>query len=111
MFVFTIRDIENMTGIKAHTLRIWEQRYQMLIPARKTGNHRLYNNDDLKQLLKVSTLYHNGYKISKIAALSKEDLNRHVLDTIIIKDPYQLYVNSLLDASIDLDPNEFEKSA
>ncbi|MGB8194802.1 MAG: MerR family transcriptional regulator [Chitinophagaceae bacterium] len=109
MHVFTIRDIENLTGIKAHTLRIWEQRYDLMEPERKTGNHRMYSNEDLKHLLKISTLYHNGYKISKIAALSKEQINQFTLDTFVVSDPFEVYVNQLLEASIDFDEERFEK--
>lgn len=109
MHVFTIRDIENLTGIKAHTLRIWEQRYDLMTPQRKTGNHRLYSNEDLKHLLKIATLYHNGHKISKIASLSAEQINQFTLDTLVIKDPFHLYVNQLLEASIDFDEDRLEK--
>lgn len=109
MHLFTIRDIENLTGIKAHTIRIWEQRYELMNPERKAGNHRLYSNDDLKHLLKISTLYHNGHKISKIAALTKEQIDKFTMDTLVINDPYQLYVNQLLEAAIDFDEERFEK--
>lgn len=107
--MFTIRDIENLTGIKAHTLRIWEQRYQLMVPQRQTGQHRTYSNEDLKQLLKIATLYHNGYKISRIAALTKEQVDKATLDTLAIKDPYQLYVSQLVEASIDFDDVRFEQ--
>lgn len=109
MHVFTIRDIENLTGIKAHTLRIWEQRYQLMVPDRETGQHRTYSNEDLKHLLKISTLYHNGFKISKIASFSKDQINKFMLDTVTIKDPYELYVTKLLEASIDFDELQFEQ--
>lgn len=109
MQAFTIRDIENLTGIKAHTLRIWEQRYDLMNPQRKTGNHRLYSNDDLKHLLKIATLYHNGHKISKIAALSADQINQFTLETLVIKDPFQVYVNHLLEASVDFDEERLEK--
>lgn len=109
MHVFTIRDIENLTGIKAHTLRIWEQRYQLMVPERETGQHRTYSNEDLKLLLKISTLYHNGYKISKIAALTKDQVNKLALDTLVIKDPYELYVTHLVEAAIDFDEIKFEQ--
>lgn len=109
MHIFTIRDIENLTGIKAHTLRIWEQRYNLMVPERKTGNHRLYSNEDLKHLLKIATLYHNGHKISKIAALSAGQINQFTLDTLVIKDPFQLYVNQLLESAIDFDEERLEK--
>ena len=66
---FSIKDIENLSGIKAHTLRIWEQRYQLFVPKRKESKHRYYDNEDLKHILRISQLYHNGIKISKIAQL------------------------------------------
>lgn len=109
MHVFTIRDIENLTGIKAHTLRIWEQRYQLMVPERETGRHRTYSNEDLKQLLKIATLYHNGYKISKIAALTKDQVNKLALDTLVIRDPYQLYVSQLVEAAVDFDELRFDQ--
>lgn len=110
MQVFTIRDIENLTGIKAHTLRIWEQRYQLMVPEREIGQHRTYSNEDLKHLLKISTLYHNGFKISKIAAFSKDQIDQLTIDTLSIKDPYELYVTKLLEASIDFDELKFEQT-
>jgi MerR family transcriptional regulator, light-induced transcriptional regulator len=109
MHAFTIRDIENLTGIKAHTIRIWEQRYDLMNPQRKTGNHRLYSNEDLKHLLKIATLYHNGHKISKIAGLTPEQINQFTLNTLVIKDPFNLYVNQLLEAAIDFDEDRLEK--
>ena len=109
MHVFTIRDIENLTGIKAHTLRIWEQRYQLLVPQREAGHHRTYSVEDLKQMLKIATLYHNGYKISRIAALTKEQIDKLTVETLTIKDPYQLYVSHLVEASIDFDEPRFEQ--
>ena len=109
MQVFTIRDIENLTGIKAHTLRIWEQRYRLMARERELGHHRSYSNEDLKQLLKISTLYHNGYKISKIAALNRDDMGRLALDTLVVKDPYSVYVNQLVEASVDFDESRFDQ--
>jgi len=109
MHVFSIRDIENLTGIKAHTLRIWEQRYQLMRPTRKPGNHRIYNNDDLKYLLRISALYHRGHRISKIAQSSTEELSRLLLEAQATDDSYLVYINQLLDAAMDFDPLKFEK--
>lgn len=69
---FTIKDLENLSGIKAHTIRIWEKRYQLLEPQRTRGNIRFYDTENLQKLLNVSLLNSNGYKISKIASLSDE---------------------------------------
>ena len=70
---YSIRDLENFTHIKAHTLRIWEQRYDLLKPKRTETNIRYYNDDDLKRILNVNLLYTNGFKISKIARMSDQE--------------------------------------
>ncbi len=69
---FTIKDLENLSGIKAHTIRIWEKRYQLLKPQRSNGNIRYYDTYSLLKLLNVSLLNKNKYKISKIAELSDD---------------------------------------
>ena len=109
MNFFSISDIENLTGIKAHTLRIWEQRYSLLNPKRKESRHRQYDNEDLKYLLRVAFLYHNGYKISRIASLSQDEVKKIALDTTSGKENYQVFVNQLTEASIDFDQQRFEK--
>lgn len=109
MNFFSISDIENLTGIKAHTLRVWEQRHNLLNPKRKQSKHRLYDNEDLKYILRVAFLYHNGYKISKIASLSEEEIKKLALDTTSGKENYQVFVNQLTEASIDFDQIRFEK--
>jgi DNA-binding transcriptional MerR regulator len=109
MNFFSISDIENLTGIKAHTLRIWEQRYSLLNPKRKESKHRLYDNEDLKYILRIAFLYHNGYKISRIASLSEEEIKKLALDTTSGKENYQVFINQLTEASIDFDQPRFEK--
>lgn len=104
---FTIRDIENLTGIKAHTLRIWEQRYNFFTPKRKESLHRVYNNEDLKQLLRISLLYHNGWKVSKIAALQPADIEEEVRNLFQGNSDYNYYINSLLEAALDFDEFKF----
>ncbi|MFD2726196.1 MerR family transcriptional regulator [Hyunsoonleella rubra] len=71
---FSIKDLENLTGIKAHTIRIWEKRYNLLQPDRSNTNIRNYSLASLQKLLNISFLNNNGYKISKIANLSEEDI-------------------------------------
>ncbi len=106
---FSIRDIENLCGIKAHTLRIWEQRYNLCVAKRKESRHRVYDNDDLKELLRVSFLYHNGYKISKIAALSSEEVKELVSNFAVKDDNHESFVHQLITAGIDFDKEKFEK--
>lgn len=71
---FTIRDLENISGIKAHTIRIWEKRYNLLQPNRTETNIRFYTSKDLQKLLNIVLLNSNGFKISKIALMSDEEI-------------------------------------
>jgi DNA-binding transcriptional MerR regulator len=77
--VFSIRDLENFSGIKAHTIRIWEKRYQILEPERTDSNIRTYNESELKKILNVAYLNRNGLKISKIARLDEDELTQKVM--------------------------------
>lgn len=70
---YSIKDLEHLTGIKAHTLRIWEQRYNIVIPQRTETNIRFYTDDDLKTLLNVAVLIQKGWRISKVADLSRSE--------------------------------------
>ncbi|HEV7780892.1 MAG TPA: MerR family transcriptional regulator [Chitinophagaceae bacterium] len=107
---FTIRDIENLCGIKAHTLRIWEQRYNLCVARRKESRHRVYDNDDLKELLRISFLYHNGHKISKLAALSSGEVKELVGNFSVKDDNHESFVHQLIAAGIDFDKEKFEKT-
>lgn len=71
---FTIKDLENISGIKAHTIRIWEKRYNLLQPERTETNIRFYSHCNLQKLLNIVLLNKNNYKISKIAQMSEEEL-------------------------------------
>jgi MerR family transcriptional regulator, light-induced transcriptional regulator len=77
--IYSIKDLEYFTGIKAHTIRIWEKRYNILTPERTDSNIRLYSEGELKKLLNVAYLNRNGFKISKIAKLDEDELNSTVL--------------------------------
>jgi len=109
MNTFSIRDIENLCGIKAHTLRVWEQRYQILSPKRKAGNHRLYDNDDLKYLLRIAYLYHSGYKISTLARLDEKGLCELALQLPQAGDAHEIFINHLMEASLDFDQELFDR--
>jgi len=76
---YSIKEVETLSGVKAHTLRIWEQRYDFLTPKRTDTNIRYYTDEQLRLLLNIGTLNRNGMKISKIAELGKEELNRKVM--------------------------------
>ncbi|MEN9347531.1 MAG: hypothetical protein RLZZ77_1042 [Bacteroidota bacterium] len=75
---FTIKDLESFTGIKAHTIRIWEQRYGLLAPDRTDTNIRKYTDKDLKFLLNVSLLSNMGYKISQIAQMTDDQIREAI---------------------------------
>ena len=75
---FSIKDLENLSGVKAHTIRIWEKRYNLLEPDRTDTNIRQYDLDNLKKLLNVTFLYNEGFKISKIAALNETEISKVV---------------------------------
>jgi MerR family transcriptional regulator, light-induced transcriptional regulator len=105
---FSIRDIENLTGIKAHTLRIWEQRYNLLIPKRKESLHRFYSNDDLKHMLRISYLYHSGWKVSKIAAMDSDSIVEEVRKAAVEKADHPLFINQLIVAALDFDEYSFK---
>jgi DNA-binding transcriptional MerR regulator len=78
--VYSIKDLENFSGIKAHTIRIWEKRYSILEPDRTDSNIRMYSESELKKILNVAFLNRNGLKISKIAALDEDQLTGTVMD-------------------------------
>lgn len=86
MGVYSIKDLENFTQIKAHTLRIWEQRYNLLEPERTDTNIRLYSDKDLKKILNINLLYSNGLKISKIAKLNENEIYRLANEILLVPD-------------------------
>lgn len=106
---FTIKDIENFMGIKAHTIRIWEQRYPLFLARRKDTNHRTYDSEDLKTLLRIAWLYHHGIKISRIAALSDAEQNQLSLEIAAKGHASSLQVNELIAATLDYDHARFER--
>ena len=74
--VYSIKDLEHLSGIKAHTIRMWEQRYDLFSPERTATNIRYYDDEDLKLILNIATLKNHGFKISKIVAMNKEELEQ-----------------------------------
>lgn len=106
---FTIKDIENMCDIKAHTLRIWEQRYHFFTPKRTEGKQRYYENEDLKRLLRIAFLYHHGWKISKIAALPEDEIIAAVLEVGKLSKDHQHFILTLIEAAIDFDEKVFHQ--
>lgn len=106
---YNIKDLEVLSGIKAHTLRIWEQRYGILHPQRTDTNIRLYSNDDLKRILNVSTLNKSGIKISKIAQLKESEINDAVKKLIVTADDKEGLIDALIVAMVDLNEEMFNR--
>ena len=100
---YSIKDLEHLTGIKAHTLRIWEQRYSVILPKRTKTNIRLYSDDDLKKLLNISVLVNKGWRISRVAKLTGEEMNDSVQDLAMSASHYPSQIARLIRATIDLD--------
>jgi len=109
MTKFTIKDLENLSGIKAHTIRIWEQRYSFLKPSRTDTNIRYYSNDDLKAILNISILNKYGYKISHINKMSVNDVQARVAELNLAGAQQERIVNELIQVMVDLDISGFEK--
>ncbi|MFC6999185.1 MerR family transcriptional regulator [Rufibacter roseus] len=106
---YSIKELEHLSGIKAHTLRIWEQRYQLLQPKRTDTNIRYYDDADLKNLLNVTLLYQEGYKISKIAQLPPEQIAKEVLTLTDAELGQEHFINQLIVAMVELDEVLFER--
>ncbi len=106
---YSIKDLESLSGIKAHTLRIWEQRYNIINPKRSDTNIRLYDDSDLKLVLNISLLKEHGHKISDIAKFTVDELSREVLKISDQQLSYPDQIHSLTIAMIDMDEERFEK--
>lgn len=105
---FSIRDIENLTGIKAHTIRIWEQRYGIMQPKRTVTNIRYYDAADLKMALRIALLNNYGYKISRISDMTEQEMNSLIQKISDKEFKLQLIVNELLEATLTMDTGQFE---
>lgn len=109
MSSYSIKDLEHLSGIKAHTLRIWEQRYDIINPKRTESNIRYYDDLDLKLVLNISLLKDHGYKISEIAKFKLDELTKKVLDLSDKQLNYPDQIHALTIAMIDMDEERFEK--
>ncbi|MFC0605577.1 MerR family transcriptional regulator [Winogradskyella pulchriflava] len=107
---FSIKDLENLTGIKAHTIRIWEKRYNLLQPKRTDTNIRYYDLSDFQKLLNVSYLNNNGYKISKIATIDDAKIPLLVKEVVENNNIENHAINSLKLAMLNFDQGLFYKT-
>lgn len=106
---YLIKDLENLSGIKAHTLRIWEQRYNLLCPKRTDTNIRYYDEADLKLILNVALLNEKGHKISKIASMTPESISEEVIKLTDRSLMHDDQIHSLTICMIEMDEEKFEK--
>lgn len=106
--LFTIKDIQNLSGIKAHTIRIWEQRYNFLKPKRSDTNIRFYSNDELRVILNIALLNKYGYKISHISRMSNEKIFETVLSLSDADAKANIVVNKLLESMVEFNVEAFE---
>lgn len=103
MSVYSIKDLEHVSGVKAHTIRIWEQRYNLFSPQRTPTNIRYYSDDDLKLIINISTLRNHGFKISKIVAMSSNTIQEEVLRVTAHHQSIEDHISALTIAMIEMD--------
>lgn len=108
MDAFTIKDLENLSGIKAHTIRIWEQRYQFLKPNRTGTNIRFYSNDELKKVLNIALLNKYGFKISHINKMNEIEVSEKILTLTQLEAQQERIVNEIIQCMVDLDVEMLE---
>jgi len=109
MAVYSIKDLEQLSGIKAHTIRIWEKRYELIQPNRTQTNIRYYNDDDLRFLLNVGLLNRNGIKISKIAKMTEDEISRKVADISEVNSEHATQLDALTISMIEMDEYKFNR--
>ncbi|MCB0754994.1 MAG: MerR family transcriptional regulator [Flavobacteriales bacterium] len=105
---YSIKDLETLSGIKAHTIRIWEKRYGIITPDRTDTNIRTYCDSDLKKLLNIALLNNHGLKISKICKLNYDALCQEVEKVAQTDTSYPTYIDRLVVSMVDLDRPKFE---
>lgn len=106
---YSIKELEHLSGIKAHTIRIWEKRHKIIVPSRTPTNIRTYTDDDLKKIINVSLLNNYGIKISKIAKMSAADMNQRILQIAELKNDSAIHIDQLIVAMMDMEEEGFEK--
>lgn len=109
MAIYSIKDLEKLSDIKAHTIRVWEQRYDIIQPKRTPTNIRYYNDNDLKRLLNIALLNKNGYKISKIAKMTKKEIAEKVSSLSEVNFENDTQLDALTISMIEMDEFKFDK--
>jgi DNA-binding transcriptional MerR regulator len=109
MNAFTIKDLENLSGIKAHTIRIWEQRYAFIKPQRTQTNIRYYSSEELKKILNISLLNKYGYKISHINKMSSGEIAEKIISLSPVQAQQERIVNDMIQCMVDMNIEKFEE--
>lgn len=109
---FSISQLSQFSGIKPHTIRIWEQRYNALQPQRSEGNTRFYDSSQLRRLLNIVSLTKTGKKVSKLCKMSDEELyalQKEYIEQALEENDYEYFVSQLISAGMNYDEYNFEK--
>ena len=107
---YTVAQVENLTGISAHTLRVWERRYKFLNPERTETNIRFYSDEELKKLLNVGILIRNGHRISKVDAMPAEQINNLVMEILSsVSQENEDEINALTLAMLEMNEESFNQ--
>ncbi len=107
---YSIKELEKLSGIKAHTIRIWEKRYGLIDPQRTETNIRFYTDEDLKKIINVALLNHQGIKISKIANMSEDEVNDEITTLSEKTNHHTIHHDQLIKTVIELDEDGFEET-
>ncbi len=105
---FSIKDLENLSGVKAHTIRIWEKRYNLFQPKRSDTNIRTYDLKSLQKVLNIALLLENGHKISKLALLEEDEISIKVRDLTTIDGDILNTINTFKLAMLNFDQQLFD---
>jgi len=110
---YSISDLEQLSGISVHNIRIWERRYNALQPSRSVGNTRFYDDNQLKRLLNIAGLYFSGHKISKACAMSKEEtesfLQQEINATISHENQYEYFISQIISQAMGYHEHEINQ--
>ena len=103
MVAYSIKDLESLSGVKAHTLRIWEKRYGIIKPSRTDTNIRYYMDCDLQKILNITLLNRKGYKISKIAGMPNDEIRQKVAELTEVGAVFEDQLDALMLSMFELD--------
>ncbi len=109
MASYSIKELENLSGIKAHTIRIWEKRYNIIVPARTETNIRYYNDENLKRLLNIAILNRYGMRISTIAKLSDTEMSEKVMNVSSDTSNSETNIENLVVAMVEMDEYKIDR--